>query len=272
MKTMRGVSHFSKRVRQTPALFTNYPRVFADLALAETRWKPAEMVFRMRNGYTVACPNADGARFPLYEIFADDAYELDELCAGVDPTATVLDVGGQIGSFSLAVALSLPLAKVHVYEASPTSAGYIRRNVAANGLQDRIVVHSEALSAHVGDFTFRDSGDASGHNGLTAPDSIGGTTVTVRAVPFDQAVADAGGEVQIVKMDVEGAEYDIVLSSSPASWSAVRKIVMEYHPMPGRSLDDLLAFFARVGLEPVRHEPGTREGLGVIWLRRESTR
>jgi len=272
MKTTRGVSHFSKRVRQTPALFTNYPRVFANLVLAETPWKPTEMVFRMRNGYTVTCPNADGARFPLYEIFADDAYELDELCAGVDPTATVLDVGGQIGSFSLAVALALPRARVHVYEASPTSAEFIRRNVLANGLEDRIEVHSEALSAEVGNFTFRDSGDASGHNGLTAPDSIGGTTVTVRSVPFDQAVADAGGDVQIVKMDVEGAEYDIVLRSAPASWSAVRKVVMEYHPMPGRSLDDLLAFFAGVGLTPVRHEPGTRAGLGVIWLSREPAR
>lgn len=272
MKTARGVSHFTKRVRQTPALFTNYPRVFADLVLAETPWKPAEIVFRMRNGYTVTCPNADGARFPLYEIFADDAYDLDALCAGVDADAVVLDVGGQIGSFSLAIARTLPRARIHVYEASPTSAGYISRNVVANGLKDRIEVHSEALSSQVGDFTFRDSGDASGHNGLTAPDEIGGTTVTVPAVPFDQAVARAGGEVQIVKMDVEGAEYDIVLSSSPASWTAVRKVVMEYHPMPGRSLDDLLTFFAGVGLVPGRHEPGTRAGLGVIWLGRESAR
>jgi FkbM family methyltransferase len=271
MKTMRGVSHFGKRVRQTPLLFRNYPRVFVDLALAETRWKPAEMTFRMRNGYTVCCPNADGARFPLYEIFADDAYDLESLCSGIDADVAVLDVGGQIGSFSLAIARALPHAKVHVYEASPTSAGYIRRNVVANGLQDRIEVHSEALSGQVGDFTFRDSGDASGHNGLTAPEAIGGTTVTVRAVPFDHAVTATGGDIQIVKMDVEGAEYDIVLNSSPASWAAVRKVVMEYHPMPGRSLEDLLAFFAGVGLEPVRHEPGTRAGLGVIWLGREST-
>ncbi len=83
---------------------------------------------------------------------------------------------------------------------------------------------------------------------------------------FDQAVADAGGSVQIVKMDVEGAEYDIILRSDPASWADVRAVVMEYHPVDGHSLDELVAFFAAVGLEPADHDPGTRAGLGLMWL------
>jgi FkbM family methyltransferase len=267
MKTIRSVNHIGKRVRQTPVLFRNFPKVYTDIALAQTRWRPAEMTFHMRNGYTVVCPNADGARFPLYEIFADDAYDMTELCAGVDPDAAVLDVGGQIGSFSLAIARELPGASIHVFEASPTSAGYVRRNVSANGLTDRITVHGVAMSGAAGEFTFVDSGTASGHNGLTAPAGLG-KTVTVPAVSFDQAVADAGNNVQIVKMDVEGAEYDIVLDSSPSSWSKVRKVVMEYHPMAGRSLEDLLKYFAAVGLEPTRHDLGSRAGLGIIWLAR----
>ncbi|NHA01511.1 hypothetical protein G5V59_21585 [Nocardioides sp. W3-2-3] len=66
------------RVRQTPRLFRNYVQVFLDLGSTRTQWRRPEITFRMRNGYVVACPNADGARFPLYEIFADDAYHLDE--------------------------------------------------------------------------------------------------------------------------------------------------------------------------------------------------
>jgi FkbM family methyltransferase len=225
------------------------------------------MTFRMRNGYTVVCPNADGARFPLYEIFADDAYDLAGLCAGVDADAAVLDVGGQIGSFALAVAHELPGASIHVYEASPTSAEYVRRNVVSNRLEATITVHGKALAGAPGEFSFMDSGTASGHNGLTAPAGLG-TMVTVAAESFDQAVTDAGGNVQVVKIDVEGAEYDIILSSSPSSWASVRKVVMEYHPMTGQSLEDLLKFFGAVGLEPTRHEPGLRAGLGVIWLAR----
>ena len=269
MKTVRGASHFGKRVKQTVTTYRNFPRVFADLALAETKWRPDEVTYRLRNGLTVVTPNADGARFPLYEIFADDAYRLDELCHGVDRDAVVLDVGGQIGSFSLAMSQAIPSARIHVYEASPTSAGYVSRNVEANGLGSRITVHAKAMAGEAGSFTFVDSGDASGHNGLTAPEGLG-EEVTVPATTFDDAVKVAGGPVQVVKMDVEGAEYDIVLRSDPSSWADVRKVVMEYHPMAGHSLEELTDFFGSVGIHPGRHEPGTRPGLGVMWLSRTS--
>lgn len=267
MKTVRGTAHVAKRARQTPALFRNFPGVFRDLALSGTRWASDEITFRLRNGYTVVSPNADGARFPLYEVFADDGYRLDELCDGVDADATVLDVGGQIGSFSLAMAKSLPQARIHVYEASPTSASYVSRNIDANGLGSRVTVHAKAMAGEVGTFTFVDSGTASGHNGLTAPDGLG-SEVTVPSDTFDNAVKAAGGNVQVVKMDVEGAEYDIVLRSDPASWTEVRKVVMEYHPVAGHTLDELVEFFASVGLRPTRHDRGLREGLGVMWLAR----
>jgi len=272
--TPRGVAHLSKRIRQTPVLFRNFPQVFWDLATNETKWAKPEMTFRLRNGFTVTCPNADGARFPLYEIFADDAYDLDRLTAGVSPDAGVLDVGGQIGSFSLAVAKALPQSRIHVFEASPTSAGYIQRNVDDNSLGGRVTVHAKALSGEPGQFTLIDSGTASGHNGLTAPEWLkeqGAREVTVPAETFDQAVAAIEAEgrpLQIVKMDVEGAEYDIILQSSKESWADVRKVVMEYHPVEGHHLDELLAFFAAVGLEPGRHDRGLRAGLGVIWLSR----
>lgn len=273
MNTVRSASHLAKRVRQTPVLFRNFPTVFWDLGTHRTPWRRDEMTFVMRNGYVVHCPNANGARFPLYEIFGDDAYELDNLTAGIDPDATVLDIGGQIGSFALAVAQHMPKGRVHVYEASPTSADYVRRNVEANGLDDRITVHAKAMAGEPGEFTFVDSGTASGHNGLTAPEwmrAAGATEVTVPAETFDQAVADAEGPVQIVKIDVEGAEYEILLNSSPDSWRDVRKVVMEYHPVEGHSLDELLAFFAAVGLHAVRNDAGKRPGLGVVWLTRDA--
>lgn len=266
---VRARSHTMTRVRQTPRLFTNYLQVFFDLGSTRTQWRRPEITFRMRNGYVVACPNADGARFPLYEIFADDAYHLEDLLDGVEAGDTVLDIGGQIGCFSLAVAGARPDVKVRVYEASPTSAGFIRRNVRRNGLMYQVDVRPVAMAGRAGPFTFTDSGTGSGHNGLTGLVlTNGGHQVTVEAEEFDQAVAAAQSPVRVVKMDVEGAEYDIVLSSSPASWADVRKVVMEYHPMPGRGLDDLLDWFAALGLTPTRHEHGPMPGLGVIWLSR----
>jgi len=269
MTMERSALHLLKRVRQTPELFRNSPAVFANLAQSLTPWQSGEMTFRLRNGYTIVSPNVDGARFPIYEIFGDDAYHLDALCGGLREDLNVLDIGGQIGCFSLAMAKRGKGVTVHVYEASPTSASYVQRNVDLNSLGGQITVHAKAMAGEVGTFTFVDSGTASGHNGLTAPEGLG-SEVTVPASTFDVAVKELGGRVDIVKADVEGAEYDIILKSDPASWATVQRMVMEYHPVAGHSLDELLEFLASVGLEPTEHDPGTRAGLGVIWLARKA--
>lgn len=270
MPGIRSVGHLTKRIRQTPALFSNFPAVFWDLGTQRTPLARREMTLRLRNGYTVTIPNADGARYAVYEIFSDDAYGMAELTRDVAPQAAVLDVGAQVGCFALAVAQSLPSATVQVYEASPTSASYAERNVRDNGLADRVSVHAAALAGEDGEFSMIDNGDASVHNGLTAGE---GTRVTVPAVSFDNAVAAAraeGRSVELVKMDVEGAEYDVILRSSPESWSEVKAVALEYHPVAGHSLAELLAFLEPLGLTPYRQEDGTEPGLGMVWLRREA--
>ncbi len=270
MPALRSASHLTKRIRQTPGLFRNFPTVFWDLGTQRTRLARDEMTLRLRNGYRVTIPNADGARYPIYEIFADDAYGMATLTRGVDADAAVLDVGGQVGCFALAVAQALPKAAVHVYEASPTSASYAQRNVDDNGLGARATVHAAALAGEAGEFTLVDNGNASVLNGITAP---GGREVVVPAVTFDEAVARVratGRQVQVVKMDVEGAEYDVVLASSPASWSDVRTVALEYHPVDGHGLDELLGFLGPLGFAPYHQEDGSEPGLGMVWLRRSA--
>ena len=230
-------------------------------------WSPPEITFRLRNGLAITSPNVAGARFPIYEIFADDVYDLGYLLADLPPDPVVIDAGGQIGCFTMAVAHGAPTAVVHTYEASPTTASYLSRNVAANGLAGRVTVHNTALAGEVGTFQLIDSGTASSHNGLTAP-AGSGREVTVPCTTFDAAVAAAGGHVDLVKFDIEGAEYDTIFNSSAQSWAAVQKVVMEYHPVPGRSRVDLEAFFAGVGLVPHRDVPAEKAGLGNLWLER----
>lgn len=244
--------------------FDNGPRILVDLASSRTPWGPDRLHFRTDNGLEIECPNVPGARVPVYEVFAEDAYRLEELVQPLGPSLVALDVGSQVGCFALALARLVPGAIVHAYEASPTTANWTRENVTRNALEDRITVHAVAVGAEGGTLTMPDNGQASGLNGLTSSDA---RMVTVPAVSFDAAVAEAGGQVDLVKIDTEGAEYDIVLASSPQAWDTVRAVVLEYHPVPGRSWAQLKDYFAAVGLNEWRHEPAW-EGQGTAWLRR----
>lgn len=252
-----------KRVRQTLS-FANGPRLLVGLATSGTPWRRDELRFDVDDGTTIVCPNVAGARVPVYEVFAEDAYRMGEIADAVGDRPVVLDIGGQVGCFSVAFARQVPGATVHVYEASPSTAVWLERNVSANGLGGRVTVHTEAVSDHVGTLDFLDNGAASGLNGLTATE---GTRESVPCVSFRDAVTAAGGQVDLVKLDTEGAEYAIVLGGEPADWAPVRQVVMEYHDVPGHSWTELEAFFGAAGLHCNRHErAGERQG--TVWLSR----
>lgn len=244
----------------------NPASVLWQLAKASRSSTTHDLRFRLRNGLTITVPNAPGARFPVYEIFGDDAYDIAWMTRGIEAEASMLDFGGQVGAFSLAMAHQMPQLKVNAYEASPTTASYLQRNVDACAMSDRITVHAEAVSGATGSFEFIDNGNASAHNGLTAPDGSG-TLVRVPATTFDTAVARSGGRADVVKMDIEGAEYETILRSDPGSWSTVQRVVMEYHPHETYTLADLVDFLAGVGLVLQRQDPIT-DKLGSAWFAR----
>lgn len=257
---IRRVTRAVSRVRQTLMDFDNGPSILTAMA----RHKP-ELVFEVSDDLTVTCPNVAGARVPVYEVFAEDAYRLAWFTGDLREDVSAVDIGGHIGCFSMAFATLHPHGRVQTFEASPTTYGFLERNISSNGLAGRVTVNNIAVSSQVGKLEFADNAGGSGLNGLTAP--AGSTVIEIPCTTLASAVAQAGDRVDVVKIDTEGAEYDIVLGSDPSDWSDVQRVVMEYHPVDGHSWEELEAFFASAGLSVVRHEPLTPR-LGTVWLSR----
>lgn len=263
--------HTARRVRQTVTRFDGGVRLLKDIAGRRLSGGPDEVVFRT-GGVEVICPNQRGARVPVYEVFAEDAYRMDWFLGDAPDDVVAVDIGAHIGCFTVDLARRHPLATVHAYEASPATAAYLSRNVAANNLSGRVHVHQQAVAAEAGFIDFPDNAGASSLNGLTAPE--GTATIEVATVPMTQVLATAGGDaanrrrrVDVVKIDTEGAEYDMVLGSSPDDWLLVERVVMEYHDVPGHGREELLGFFEDAGLREVAHEQvAARQG--TTWLRR----
>jgi FkbM family methyltransferase len=265
--------HAARRVLQTPKAFSNWFPVLMDMAREKVGQGPDTLTFRTRNGLQIECPNQPGARVPIYEIFAEDCYHFDWFLGSLaQRPIQVIDIGGQLGTFSCRLAQVHPQATIVTFEPSSTSAAFLRRNVEQNHFADRITVVEKALAATVGFAEFEDNEGGSGLNHLVM--NGGGTdtqsTTRVETTTFDAAVASAAGTVELVKMDCEGGEYDLVYASSPANWAPVQRLVIEYHPVPGQSWTELRTWFEGVGLT-VQHETDetSEGGVGVAWMSRE---
>ncbi len=137
-----------------------------------------------------------------------------------------VDVGANIGYFSL---LWLGLNKgnrVISVEASPTNVSIIKENIKINNLDGRLNIFPVAASDHVGTVRF-DVGpeEQTGWGGITTADGM--KTIELEAVTLDKLL---GNEevIDLLKIDVEGAEL-LVLKGAEVllKMKRIKKILFE---------------------------------------------
>lgn len=260
-----------RRLLQTPQAFTNWPGLLADMAREKLADGPEVLTFHARTGQTISIPNAPGARVPVYEVFAEDCYDLRWFLGDlIDRPIHVLDIGAHVGTFSTHLASIHPSATMDCFEPSPDTYEFLCSNVEVNGNTERINTHQKALTGETGFAIFDLQGAGSGHNHIAFEGDVHGSGVRVETVAFDEVVAAARGPVELIKMDCEGGEYDLVYKSSKESWAGVQRLVLEYHTMPEESWEELRAWFASVGLHVLRDIRAPIAG--TAWLSRTPLR
>lgn len=113
----------------------------------------------------------------------------------------LIDVGANLGYFTLLWAAANPANRVFAFEASPRNVELLTRNVERNGFDRQVRVIPCAAGREVGSLAF-DPGpaDQTGWGGFAASGPI-----TVDVVRVDQA-AQYPPEVTLLKVDVEGAD------------------------------------------------------------------
>jgi FkbM family methyltransferase len=250
-----------KRLAKAPKVFSNWPAIWAVFVTATLTGRPPMMRFVTRAGTLVRCPSGITSRAATFEVFVEDCYRMEwilEPFTGASPV--VVDVGAHVGSFSLRLLEVCPAASVHCYEPSATTAEYLRRNVDAN--KANITVHETAVSAETGTALFTDAQNASTINRLDSNATAG---TLVRTCSFRDVLAALPSKPGLVKLDCEGAEYDIVLTSTSEDWHGIDRLIMEYHPMPGHTWDEIAMRLADFGFEPLAVEQA-RSGLGTAWF------
>jgi hypothetical protein len=73
--------------------------------------------------------------------------------------------------------------------------------------------------------------------------------------------------VDLLKLDAEGAEYEILYTTPGALFTKVREIRLEYHQgtRDGENLASLTAWLESAGYDIVRMLPTTRT-TGILWV------
>jgi FkbM family methyltransferase len=121
--------------------------------------------------------------------------------------AVILDVGANLGWYSLLLGRRFPRARIHAFEPEPRNLALLRENVARNGLAN-VTVHGAAVAERVGTVQLYPYPEKNmgRHSVLPIHDAA---PVAVPAVALDGFLAEQGIpplRVGFVKIDIEGYE------------------------------------------------------------------
>lgn len=154
----------------------------------------------------------------------------------VRPGSVFLDLGANVGYFSLFVALEMEVARVIAFEPNPEIAARLRDSVEANGSSDRVQVVEKALSDSAGEVSFGIDPANSGHSRFAQADHE--NVITVQTVRLDDWLDQnaPGADVSVLKLDVEGAETQALRGMERLLARARPALIVE-------GLDDMLREF-----------------------------
>ena len=147
----------------------------------------------------------------------------------VRPGFTVLDVGANVGAYTLLFAQWVgPAGHVIAFEPAPASIEGLRRQLALNHLAARVEVVEAAVAGTVGSASFECDG-ASGANAL-GTGARDARTITVATTTIDAFCAAHGVRPDVIKIDVEGAELDVLRGARQTLASSSVEAFVEFHP------------------------------------------
>jgi len=238
--------------------------------VARYRLRDVPAVVPIRHGRAGIAGSADA--FVLHEVFRSRLYEPPEpVAASLDlakPGPRVVDLGANLGFFSLFTLLRYPSAEITAFEPDPENALLLREVLRRNGVDHGVELIEACAATEDGWLRF-----ATGNGCESRVDSDGEARAEARDV-FPYLCG-----VDLLKIDIEGAEWPLLADERLAE-ALPGAILLEYHSIgcPGdnakREATDRLK---ELGYTVVHGQPELVPddrpfwGCGVLWAYRRSS-
>lgn len=200
----------------------------------------------------------------------------------------IVDIGANIGMFTLYAARQAPQARIIAVEPFPDTRERLRQLVETNHLSDRVMILDCALASAAGERTMDSAeGIPSQYRRIYSSATItlnarhrgpagakqNDCGVPVRTETLAHVLDRAGiGLIDLVKMNIHGSEYDILLHTHASVLQRCRQIEVQYHELPaamGLGKEQIIERMQHLGFALISDDD-THRGSGLATFARES--
>lgn len=170
---------------------------------------------------------------PYHEIFYEGIYKTDYR------GAIVLDIGAHKGYFTI-YALLNGADKVFSYEPDDLNFKFLEKNIELNDFSSRVLLFHKAVCKETCERDFFIMQSSASHSLVERGDRRIVKKVRVPGISVNDVLTRIRGEGQerkkiILKLDVEGGEYEIIPAIENKYFAMIDTFFVEYHDVQGQS-------------------------------------
>lgn len=180
---------------------------------------------------------------------------------------SIIDIGANIGAFSIYAANQSPKAMIYAYEPNRSNFQILKNNIEENNLHGRVVIHNLGVAAAKGSLKLYISEGSPYHSIYPSAEKqkyIEMSCCRLKDIFTDNDIK----KCDLLKIDCEGAEYEIFYNTPAEYFAKIDRIRMEYHnrDIPEYNIDSLTEFFKTMGFQIVHKDKNAL----IAWFERRA--
>jgi FkbM family methyltransferase len=260
----RGLRALSKPLRHATALlriartFRNWTCQAYRYALRRSAQHACEAVFRSDESKLFLAGYADLSN--LWAIFGREEYPV------FADDQRIVDIGANVGLFSVFAARRA--THVHITAIEPVEATFaaLSRNVRESDVDGKVSLLNAAVASS--DRRQRIYLGTSSDLASLYPNVSGQTSEWIEAKGINCILRDHEGPISLLKMDCEGAEWEILAAAQRDQFQKVQRLYVEYHALTPAKMHTALEDLARLGFQPQMIQKHGAGNTAVVWANR----
>lgn len=190
--------------------------------------KDPDFTFRMRNRVSVTVPRQVIPEFK--ESVFEDMYFKNLPTAIINlENPTVLDIGANVGFFTLYSLFKLNNPRIISFEPIKRNFAFLEKNL-KTAKNEHVTAVNKAVNNTKGELVLRFQPQEITTSASLFDNLSGGEEEVVLATTLEDIVSDYNlSKIDVLKMDCEGAEYNIIYNTPTQFFDKVNCIAMETH-------------------------------------------
>lgn len=268
-KVINFIKRISYRIWGIPIrirTFENWPIwLYERFNIFQKYKKSDELIAQLRNGVKFYFKSKQGEFDSIYEIWCQRIYIKYYQIKDRD---IVIDIGANIGVFSIFAARAAKEVKVFSYEPTPEVFERLLKNIKINNLENFIFPFQIGVGGNSGERILFIHPEGSTSNTFYEDylSDYKNNLVPVKTITLGDIFRNNNLECcDFLKIDAEGAEYEILFNTSSEHLRKIKNIALEYH----QGYEEIIEFLEKLNFQ-VRYESYTKSKLsGRIWAKHD---